>query len=182
MLTLDARWSIRMWLIFPNTCKERPDILQIHHVWWHSNKLHVLYVCMESQSQEQFEWLTGYYTWIPKHNGEMAGLRIATWAKSIQATNIAHPHTYIDLLWKRLDFRYVSPEVIEDLLQCRFAQLPRLTSNSRKEYFDLLDLATEILAIKKDNENMTLFSYFDLRKTTDICALFTDQSTSWSTA
>lgn len=95
-----------------------------------------------------------------------------------EATNIAHPHTYIDLLWKRLDFRYVSPEVKEDLLQCRFAQLPKLTSNSRKEYFDLLDLATEILAIKKDNENMTLFSYFDLRKTTDICALFTDQSTS----
>lgn len=65
-------------------------------------------------------------------------------AKSIQATNITHPQTYLDLLWKRLDFRYVSPEVIEDLLQCIFAKVPRLTSNSRKEYFDLLDLATEI--------------------------------------
>lgn len=62
-------------------------------------------------------------------------------AKSIQATNITHPQTYLDLLWKRLDFRYVSPEVIEDLLQCRFAKVSRLTSNSRKEYFDLLDLS-----------------------------------------
>lgn len=177
MLTLDVRWSIRMWLIFPNTCKERPDILQIHHVWWHSNKLHVLYVCMESQSQEQFEWLTGYYTWIPKHNGEMTGLWIATSSQKYSSNQHNAP---ADITWSPLEASWF--QVIEDLLQCIFAILPRLTSNSRKEYFDLLDLATEILAIKKDNENMTLFSYFDLRKTTNICALFTDQSTSWSTA
>lgn len=82
-------------------------------------------------------------------------------AKSIRAANIANPQTAIDLIWERLDSRYDSPEVIEDSLQCRLAKLPRLTFNSRKEYFDLLDLATEILAIKKDDENKTLFSYFD---------------------
>lgn len=82
-------------------------------------------------------------------------------AKSIQAANIANPQTAIDLILERLESRYGSSEVIEDLLQCRLAKLPRLTINSRLEYFDLLDLAKEILAIKKADENKTLFSYFD---------------------
>lgn len=82
-------------------------------------------------------------------------------AKSIRAANIANLQTAIDLFWDRLDLRYDSPEIIKGSLQCQWAKLHRLTSNSHQKYFDLLDLATEILAIKKFDEEKTFFSYFD---------------------
>ncbi|XP_057210619.1 uncharacterized protein LOC130566840 [Triplophysa rosa] len=71
-------------------------------------------------------------------------------AKRLKAVNIKHPPAGLDMIWKRLEECYGSPEAIENSLFSRVQTFPKLSSKEPHKLRDLSDLLCELHAAKLD--------------------------------
>lgn len=71
-------------------------------------------------------------------------------AKRIRAVHVNNPSMGLDMLWRRLDKCYGSPEAIEASLFKSLDQFPRLSNRDYQKLQELGDLLLEIEAAKHD--------------------------------
>ncbi|XP_055958215.1 uncharacterized protein LOC130013558 [Patella vulgata] len=64
-------------------------------------------------------------------------------------------------IWKRLDERFGSPDVIESSLKKRLTNFPKLSSKDTQKLYELADILTEIEAVKSDTRYSSVLAYFD---------------------
>ena len=82
-------------------------------------------------------------------------------ALSLRSSN-AHNNTQaLTKIWKRLDKRYGSAELVETSIKNRIEQFPRLIGKDYGKLYELSDLLAEIESVKTNEKYRTLFSYYD---------------------
>lgn len=62
----------------------------------------------------------------------------------------------MDLIWQRVQERYGSPELVEAALKSKLDRFPLVFINDGKQLYELVNLLTEIAAIKEDPTYATL--------------------------
>ncbi|XP_070206193.1 uncharacterized protein [Littorina saxatilis] len=82
------------------------------------------------------------------------------YAQSLRSANIGNPQRGLQLLWKRLDERFGSPELIEACLKARLEEFPPISKDQRSLY-ELSDLLEEILSAKMNPVLAPLFALYD---------------------
>ena len=82
-------------------------------------------------------------------------------ARSIRACNAENPSKGLTLLWKRLDDRYGSPEMMEASLKKKLENFPKLSNKDHKRLYELSDILSEIQSIKVKPKFQNLLAYFD---------------------
>ncbi|XP_070188491.1 uncharacterized protein [Littorina saxatilis] len=82
------------------------------------------------------------------------------YAQSLRSANIGNPQRGLQLLWKRLDERFGSPELIEACLKARLEEFPPISQDQRSLY-ELSDLLEEILSAKMNPVLAPLFALYD---------------------
>ncbi|XP_073714235.1 uncharacterized protein [Misgurnus anguillicaudatus] len=71
-------------------------------------------------------------------------------AKRIRAVHVNNPAEGLEMVWRRLDRSYGSPEAIEAFLFSRMYDFPKLSIKDSKKLLEFSDLLLEILAAKKE--------------------------------
>ena len=71
-------------------------------------------------------------------------------AMRIRAVHVNNPEAGLDMLWRRLDKNYGSPEVIEASLFKRLESLPKISHKDSQHLQELADLLLEILGAKNE--------------------------------
>ncbi|XP_022345684.2 uncharacterized protein LOC111113788 [Crassostrea virginica] len=82
-------------------------------------------------------------------------------ANSIRACNADNPALAVKKIWERLEQRFGSPEIVEQILKDRITSFPKITASESKRLFDLADLVSEIASVKEQPQYSVLFGYFD---------------------
>ncbi|XP_070176566.1 uncharacterized protein [Littorina saxatilis] len=89
------------------------------------------------------------------------GFESSKYAQSIRASNAADPARGLRLLWRRLDERFGSPELVEARLRERVESFPQITKNDSRKLYDLCDLCDEINSAKDDENLGPLLKVYD---------------------
>ncbi|CAG2239905.1 unnamed protein product [Mytilus edulis] len=82
-------------------------------------------------------------------------------AVSIRSANYLDLSKARDRIWERLHDRYARPEMVETSIKQKLMYFPKITYKDPKQLYDLLDIVSEIAAIKTYEQYRPLFSYFD---------------------
>lgn len=82
-------------------------------------------------------------------------------ALSIRAANAANPELGVSRIWSRLDDRFGSPEMVEGALRKKLNNFHRISNKDNKRLFELVDIVSEIEAIKENPTYKTLLSVYD---------------------
>ena len=82
-------------------------------------------------------------------------------AVSLRAVHVNDPHIGLMQVWKRLDDRFGSPEMVESALKNKLAKFPKLTYKDNSKLYELADIVAEIEATKRDERYGHLLGYFD---------------------
>jgi len=83
------------------------------------------------------------------------------YATTIRSANVHNPLKGLQRIWDRLEEEYGRPEVIQTYLTSKLTNFPKLTNKDSKRLFDLVDLLSEVEAIKENPSYASLLSYFD---------------------
>nr|XP_027238609.1 uncharacterized protein LOC113829610 [Penaeus vannamei] len=89
------------------------------------------------------------------------GPESSKFAQSIRTSNIHDPSKCIKLIWKRLEDRYGSPEIIEASIKKKLEKFPKVTFRDPKKLYDLHDLLCEVQSLKENPLYEKLFGHFD---------------------
>ncbi|XP_070196629.1 uncharacterized protein [Littorina saxatilis] len=89
------------------------------------------------------------------------GFESSKYAQSIRASNAADPARGLRLLWRRLDERFGSPELVEARLRERIESFPQITKKDSRKLYDLCDLCDEINSAKDDENLGPLLKVYD---------------------
>lgn len=89
------------------------------------------------------------------------GPESSKFAQSIRTSNIDNPSSAIIKIWKRLEERFGSPEMVEISLKSKLDNFPRFTFKDKKRMYDLHNLLCEIQSNKDNPVYEKLLSYFD---------------------
>jgi hypothetical protein len=81
------------------------------------------------------------------------------YARSMQTSCAGNPKRGLELLWKRLEERFGSPELIESHLKAKIAAFPDIKDNRR--LYDLCDLMDEVQAAQENPSLKSLFFIYD---------------------
>lgn len=83
------------------------------------------------------------------------------YATTIRSANVHDPHRGLQRIWNRLEEEYGRPETIQTYLTSKLTDFPKLSNKDSKKLFDLVDLLSEVEAIKENPAYSSLLSYFD---------------------
>ena len=83
------------------------------------------------------------------------------YATTIRAANVHNPKRGLSRLWNRLEEEFGRPEVIHGHLTNKITNFPKLGIKDNKKLFDLVDLLSEIDAVKENPAYGQSLSYFD---------------------
>ncbi|XP_033745498.1 uncharacterized protein LOC117331014 [Pecten maximus] len=81
-------------------------------------------------------------------------------AESLRIANAADPKRALEKIWKRLEERYGSPELIEFSLRQKLANFPKLSTGDKRLY-ELADLLAEIQSVKEQEKHKNLMASYD---------------------
>ena len=82
-------------------------------------------------------------------------------AMNIRAANMSDLKLGIKRIWERLDDRYGSPEMLEEMMKKKIRDFPNLTNKDNKKLFELSDIVSEIESLKSDQNYAALLAYYD---------------------
>lgn len=80
---------------------------------------------------------------------------------SIKSANSHNPRRGLQRIWKRLEERFGSPELIERSLKTKLNSFPPITNKELHRLYDLSDVLEEILSLKRDERYEPLLAYYD---------------------
>ena len=64
-------------------------------------------------------------------------------------------------IWERLDERYGAPELVKHAVVTKLKHFPIITSKDPKKLYELVDVLSEVAALKHDSKYSLQLSYFD---------------------
>lgn len=82
-------------------------------------------------------------------------------AINIRAAHMSDLRLGLKRIWERLDDRYGSPEMLEEMMKKKIRDFPNLTNKENKKLFELSDIVSEIESLKCDQKYATLLAYYD---------------------
>lgn len=89
------------------------------------------------------------------------GTESKKFAQSIRSSNVNDPQSGVDKIWKRLEERFGTAEMVEMSLKSKLKDFPKIVLQDPKRLYDLQDVLSEILSRKENSKFEKLLSYFD---------------------
>lgn len=89
------------------------------------------------------------------------GTTSVTYVISIRALTIDNPNLGMKKLSTRSDKQFGSTEMVESALKNRLSKFPKLTDGDAKKLFELSDLLSEIMCLKRNLKYRGRLSYYD---------------------
>ena len=129
------------------------------------------FTAFSDQPESYLSWKTNFTTIVSELNVSpfeelqllvrWLGPESSKYADNIRQTTVTNPADGVKLIWQRLDERYCAIELMESSLKSKLGRFPHLTLKDPKKLYDLLDILTQIVSIKKNPKYSTIFSYYD---------------------
>ena len=75
--------------------------------------------------------------------------------------NVSNPARELLKIWERLDERYGVPELVKHAIVSKLKHFSVINSKESKKLYELVDILSEVEALKKDSRYALQLSYFD---------------------
>lgn len=80
---------------------------------------------------------------------------------SIRSANAHNLAREVECLWRRLDERFGSLEMVQSSVKKKWNDFPKITNRDTQRLYDLADLLSEIQSVEENQQYQTLLAYFD---------------------